>query len=365
MQLARTIAVVTLLNCGSVTHAGVVRGDQKRPDSLPACGTLYKEPFGTKADATPRLCVAPTPRTYVPRYSGIGYDLLSSESEACFVPDELYLTLDQIVADAKREIKLVPTAEPSAKRRQAREVSATIGQILVDHGFTLYIPTDTLGDALVKRNGIGEAERHVVDCDTSSFIYLTVAENLGVHLSLIEMNLPSGNLHYFVRWDLAGGGSLDWDTNGRAECQAPPNLPAFQGKPMTAKQILGYERVLRAELWKRRQKWDNALDDFRLAAAAYPESPLVWNNLAWLVATRNVSDRDKIAAEALAAAQRSLSMVRTANSLDTLACVWALRGDYKAARQTEEDALRLDPGNTEYSDRLHRFLVSKDCTGLE
>jgi len=349
------------------TQGGVVPANPAPVRPLADCGSLYEAPFGSKSDAGPRYCPPSTARTYKRQYSGIGYEILDSESEACFVPDEIYSDLDQIVEKAKHDIIFnADLTQPDARLQQARTISAAIGRLLVDRGFALYIPTDNLGDALVRRNLQSERERHVFDCDTSSFIYLTVAENTSLPLSLVEIKLPSCAGHNYIRWNL-GGTLMDWDTNGRAECKTPSNLPTFQGKAMTRAQTLGYARALRAELWKTQKAWDKALADFRFTTTSYPESPLGWNNLAWLVATRPVSDRMKVAVEAKAAALRAVSISRTANFLDTLACTFALIGDFGQAEQTERDALTLEPTNSEFEGRLKLFKGPQphDCTGID
>jgi hypothetical protein len=90
----------------------------------------------------------------------------------------------------------------------------------------------------------------------------------------------------------------------------------------------------------------------------------VYNNLAWLIATREVSHRDLLMDEALTAARHAVEIWPTANYKDTLACAYALRGEFSAAIDKEQDALRQ--GYDQEYDRhlkLFQMVPSKDCTG--
>lgn len=180
--------------------------------SLPTCGSTYAEPFGSRSDAYERSCEEKGIREYKPMHSGIGYEVLDIESEACFVPDASYRLLDTLVDESIRDLGFTGTNEA---RATAVQTSNTIASALARHNFGLYIPTDTLGDTLEYRNHLGESERHIADCDTSSLIYLTVADVLRKPASLVEITLPSGAGHNYVRWDLGAGSYLDWDTNGK------------------------------------------------------------------------------------------------------------------------------------------------------
>jgi hypothetical protein len=298
------------------THAADAK--PSHPEPLVECGELDAFKHADGNDVWPRGCGPFAARKYKPQHSGLGYEILDSESEACFVPDQAYVALDQIVNDAKRTIHFDPAAAGPSRQRQALEVSAAIGKLLLAHGFGVFIPTDNLADAMILRNNADEPERHIVDCDTSSFIYLTIAENLKLPLSLVEVKLSAHSTHNYVRWDL-GSTTVDWDTNGNGACQTPTKLLPFQGKAMTRQQTLGYARRLRAYLWEGRHAWDLALADLRFTTANYPESSDSWNDLAWLIATRPVAN-PAIAAEGLVAAERAVSISRTADTLDTLAC---------------------------------------------
>jgi tetratricopeptide (TPR) repeat protein len=332
------------------------------------CGSVNALPIANRIDVQTRRCEAPVERTYTPRYRGIGYEILDSESQACFVPDQEYKLLDEIVGTVLKRVKYNPDLKDTqAKIVQAIEISKTISDTLKERGFALYIPTDTLSDALINRNQPGERERHIFDCDTGSFIFLTVAENLGAPVSLVEISLPSEAGHNYVRWQIDSSTLFDWDMNGQSECATPTNLPNYQGKSMTRTEALGYALTFRAWLWKKQGQYNESLDDYREAMKTYPQAPLSYNNFAWLIATKEVPNRQKLQEAALAAAKQAVSIENLANYLDTLGCVCALMGDYKQAIKYESEAAAKNPHDSSIARRLKWFKspMPKDCTGEE
>jgi tetratricopeptide (TPR) repeat protein len=333
---------------------------------LAHCGEMYAPPFANSNDAGPRKCPVASERQYKVRHRGIGFEILDSESEACFVPDQEYKTLDEIVDAVQQRVKFDPSIkEQSARLEQARLISKTISDVMAERGFALYIPTETLGDALLDRSGTQGPEKHVFDCDTGSFIFLTVAEVLGAPVALVDITLPSGAGHNYVRWDFDSKNSMDWDMNGRSECVTPTGLPSYQGRSMSLLETLGYAYSLRAELWKNAGKYDRALMDFRQGMKLYSQGPISYNNFAWMIATRDIPDRKKLQVEAVSAAERAVAIDRTANYLDTLGCTYALGGDFDRASSIESEAVTKSHGKTEFQQNLDKFKAHKDCTGEE
>lgn len=335
--------------------------------ALKFCGDMYEPPFAI-GKGGPRTCGAAVPRKYTPRYKGIGYEILDSESQACFVPDQEYRLLDEIVDAVVKNVKYNPgLTDRQVKIEQARQISKKISETLKGRGFALDIPTRTLSDALIDRNPPGQPELHAFDCDTGSFIFLTVAENLGAPVSLVEITLSSGSGHNYVRWQIDDQTSFDWDMNGQSECATPPNLASYEGRSMTRSETLGYALSIRAELWKDRGMFEPALSDFREAMKLYPQAPISYNNFAWLIATKEVPDRKKLQQEALAAAERAVTIARKPNYLDTLACVYALIGNFPQAIKIQSEVVEEEPGNSEFKERLNLFASPKprDCTGAK
>lgn len=333
---------------------------------LAHCGELYASPFENQNDAWPRACENQGQRAYIHRHQGLGFDILDSESEACFVPDEEYQLLDTLIDQVEGQVHFDIHLQDEAKRlEQARTISKAVSDTMAQNGFGLYIPTDTLSDALLNRSTAGQPQRHIFDCDTGSFIFLTVSDSLKAPVSLVDITLPSGAGHNYVQWKLDDSHSMNWDMNGRAECLTPPNLPAHQGKPMSRQQTLGYALSLRAEMWSNQQIYDRAVADYRTAMKMYPEAPTSYNNFAWLIATKDLPNRNALKGEALTAALRSTSIDGSADNLDTLACVYALNSNMKKAIEVETQVLMKSPDNSDFKARLALFETSADCTGAK
>jgi tetratricopeptide (TPR) repeat protein len=307
-------------------------------------------------------------RSYTPRHQGIGFRILDLESDACFVPDEAYRLLDQIIDEVKAR---VPKNSRAHDKDSIRERILAIGQatstVLTDKGFGLLIPTETLGDTLISRNGSGESPRHIFDCDTASMIFLTVAEALSTPASLVEITLPAGDQHNYVRWQIDRNTEIDWDPNGRSQCATPANTIGYQGKSLSRDQTMSYVLTLRAELWARQNAFDRAIKDYREAMRLFPERPGAYTGFAWLVATKDFPERAKYRQAALAAAERAVALRRNADYLDTLACAYAFAGNFLRAASYEREAREGMPSNSQYKRRLEQFEASKpaDCTGAE
>jgi tetratricopeptide (TPR) repeat protein len=340
--------------------------EQLGEGDLPFCGTQYAPPFGDRSDATERPCAGGA-HVYAARHRGLGYQVLDLESEACFVPDAAYRLLDEIVDEALARARQTAPASVETAQNKALRISAIVGDVLQQKGFGLYIPTATLADALVNRAALGQPPRYIFDCDTGAIILLTVAENLGMPAALVEITLPSGSGHNYVRWQTGADTVLDWDTNGRGPCRTPSNLPPFEGRAMARDETLSYVITLRAGVWKRRGDLERAAQDFERAIQMAPLRPLAMNNFAWMVATKAFPSRERYRQEALGDATKAVELQRIPNYLDTLACAQAYAGAFKAAATTERAALTAQPGEAGFAARLSGFTASppRDCTGAE
>lgn len=334
----------------------------RKQSVLPVCGSAYSPPYANPSDAGRRTCPARNSRGYTTKYRGIGFEILDLESEACFVPDAAYRLLDDIVDEVISRLSQVR----QSNIEQVLAISKTTGDVLAHRGFGLYIPTETLGDALHPRNRPGESPRHIFDCDTGSMILLTIAEVLSTPASLVEITLPSGSSHNYVRWQVDQFTSIDWDTNGRGQCLTPRNTPSFQGKSMSRSEVISYALTLRAPLWERGSA-ARAIDDYFEAMKRSPGHPGPQNNFAWLIATKEFSDRSKYKAMAIDAATKAVALHRIPNYMDTLACVHAFAGEFDLAKRYAEEAVAGAPSNTQFAQRLKLFQAANptDCTGSD
>ena len=199
-----------------------------RQSSLPVCGSQNLPPFARTSDSGRRQCGTAVSRKYTHKHQGFGFKALDLESDACFVPDEAYRSLDEIIDEVKAR---VPGKTLSGDRNSNLERILAIGRttsaVLVEKGFGLSIPTETLGDTLVSRNGPDESPRHVFDCDTASMIFLTVADALLTQASLVEITLPTGDQHNYVRWQLDEETKVDWDPNAQSQCTTPTDTIGY------------------------------------------------------------------------------------------------------------------------------------------
>lgn len=338
------------------------------PRGMPECGSpsMYAPPFAKRGPAVqPRTCPPPSPRTYKPKFQTIGHEILIEESQACFVPDSAFELLDSLIEKGAGKYKPFPTGDGNWEA-SAIPFFKTMGEVLLEAHFQLYIPTDTLGDALTNRP-LQSGGQRIADCDTASLLYISTAEVLGLPVSMVEIKLPSDSGHNYLRWSASAGQSMDWDTNGRAQCMTPPGRPAWQGRTMSRTEVLGYARGLRGLLQQKKGRNQEAAADYRAAAKMYPQSPWALNNLAWLIATRAEFDKPAEADGAVDNALRAVSIERDANNLDTLACAHARKGDFVSALAVARDVVSLAPNEEAFQQRLKKFEASPptNCVGQD
>ena len=311
-----------------------------------------------------RPCGAPTKRQYVARHRGIGFEILDSESEACFVPDQEYRLLDDLIDSVLARTTYDDTIKTTeVRRQQAATISKIISDVLDENQFQIFVDTETLSDALIDRVDSGGSKRRIFDCDTGSLIFLTIAENLGAPVAMVEIPVAGNNDHNYVRWLSDRDSVFEWDLNQRHARSTPPDLPWPLGNSMTRDETIAYALSLRPKLWQRRELDDDAIRDYQTALMLYG-GPTGYNNFAWLVATRKVSERLQLQKAALFAAEKAVSIYPKPNYRDTLACVYALSGQFDLALEEEEQAVKDQP-DEDFKKREERFRLKppQDCTG--
>ncbi|MGX8013657.1 hypothetical protein ACVDG8_034185 [Mesorhizobium sp. ORM8.1] len=338
-----------------------------QPKALSTCEGLYAEPFAQLVDVPPRPCPAAKRRDYRPHNHGFGFELLDLESEACFVSDESYRLLDDIVDSVVAKMSAPKAALSESDKVLA--ISRATSDEMEARGFALHIPTNTLGDALYSRDYPGSAFRHLFDCDTGSMILITVADTLSVPARLVEISLPGGDQHNYVEWPLHSGASVDWDMNGRSQCVTPPSQPAYQAYGMPRDEALGYGYFLRYFEWKDQGNMPQEIADLEQVAKRRPNHPVGSNLLAWLIATESFPGRERLKGQAVEAASRAAAILpMDGDVLDTFACAQAFSGDFKAAAKTEADAIRYSSADHKrlFQDRIKLFESPEpsDCTGV-
>lgn len=368
---ARLVALVAISCVRNLSTPGGSRPPRATspaatPAHLSVCARVLVcgEPApGDPSSVCPRRCGDPEQRRYAARHRGLGYEVLALESEACFVPDEALRELDEIVDSAIGEAPFDPGLRGAdAQRAQALRVSEAVSAILRRRRYECVINTYSLGDALIDRGTRG-CPRHIFDCDIGSLIFLTVAENLGAPVSLVELRPRDAMGHYYVRWPIDGGSSVNWDMNSERERASDASA-----RVMSRAEVIGYAYFLRARLWGRRCTHGLVVADYRQAISRDPEGVVAHNNLAWWVATHSIEGRERLHDEALAGAMHAVQHVNGGNHLDTLACVHAMRREFSEAIEAERQALQrvpvAPPARRTYQERLDRFALSQDCTGI-
>lgn len=356
------LIVVPMLLCGPASAAPPEADVSSRGPAR--CGSMYAPPKARAGDAVkPRTCPAPASRQYTPKFQTIGHQVLADESHACFVPDLAFERLDALIEQGMQRYK---AAQGESDKPSAHRFFQAMGEALRQAGFQLFIPTETLGDALVIRQ-LDNGGRHIMDCDTGSLLYLSAAEALGLPVSMVEIKLDSATGHHYLRGSAMDEAPIDWDTNGREQCATPTGLPAWQGRTMARGEVLGYARGLRGLQYQKTGRNVEALNDYRSATAMYPKSPWAHNNLAWLLATRAEFDKPADAREAIDSALAAISIERAANHLDTLACAYARQGDCASAIAAGQEAVSLEPGNETFKRRLREFQATppSHCVGQD
>lgn len=347
-----------LVSCLLTISLGAAQPNVHEISPLEIMQTSSDEPL----DHSNRPCNAPAQHTYKHRYTGIGYEILDSESEACSVPDDEYRLLDNIVAEVLARSHYDPSLTGQSAASQAARISKSVSDTMDRHGFEEYVDTETLSDALFSRGKSKLHERHIYDCDTGSFIFLTVAENLKAPVVMVEIpNKYSDVEHNYVRWVHHGESFFEWDMNAKSSRSTPEGLTGNYGKSMRRDATLGYALALRAKLWERQKRYDRVLDDLRASMKTY-SGLMTPNNLAWLIATKDIANRKTLVAEALSAAQTAATGYPKPNYLDTLACVYALNRDFKKAEEIEQP---FAESSLAFSRRLKLFRNKQDCTGEE
>jgi len=181
----------------------------------------------------------------------------------------------------------------------------------------------------------GPGVYYAVDCDILSFLYLTIADALKLPLRILERpSLYEGDPgHNFVRWELADGKFVDWET-----ITAERREPTSGAYVMSDAQLSGYLQALLGGLWLRAWSTPRAITAYRKALADGYETPAVLNQLAWYLSTDpDPSVRDPAAA--MLYANRLCSGKPTAGQIDTCAAAAARQGDFELAVDLQTKAL--------------------------
>ncbi|MEK6899600.1 MAG: hypothetical protein AABX05_00605 [Nanoarchaeota archaeon] len=193
---------------------------------------------------------------YRPRYQTTAHLFLDMEKEDGFpVTDAEYITLDNVIARAKKMVRITNNTFP-----EAITALRTIDDTLKESGFT-------------NQNGTLVSEglrRKIVNCHVRSNIYKAIAETVGLPIAL--SNAPG---HVFVRWLLEDGRYFNWETTSNPaklrknkEYRSKFNIApeAIENgnylSTFTSEQVLAMQYNNQGVFWKRKHQFHKAVVNY-------------------------------------------------------------------------------------------------------
>jgi hypothetical protein len=296
------------------------------------------------------------------QHATLVHEILALESEVVEVAPAMVELADAILDDAG-ELHLSKEARTPS---EARSVLEQIDQLLARHGFAVpnHGRVELLSDAL-RPTGITAAAAsrlahppndrraaqirvlagrgaafHFFGGDQAAFLYMAIAEESGLPLTLMQRPGPDGPDAFmfsedFIRYRLAGGGFYDWSVvTGQAQEDVRYSFA------LDRTMILGQVRWVRGGVWLRLGSYSRATADFRSAVEMFPGKAGIANSLAWLLATcPDPQFRD--GAAAIGYAQTACREAPDcAGFRETLAAAFASVGRFAEAEATEREVAK-------------------------
>ncbi len=338
------------------------------------------------------------PEGYRRKHNTIAHRFLDNEIGAGTVTPAMYAILDALIDEATGILKPTPRGVPIEHAKTfAADALRQIDCILLRHGFVypgrglvhllsdglepiIYDEPNELSQLQSHRHNIrrhkfisarGVGPFYVVDCDTASFIYMAIAEVMKYPLQFVD--IPS---HNFVRWEIEGNSYINFETMSGAvtddeyyktDWGIPSSYVGRGGilKSMSDAETLSYHDAAVAIAWSWRGDHARMIDHYLKAISRSPRSSFALNNLAWYyAAVPKLELRD--GQKAVHYALQAVSVFADGDTLDTLACAYAQRGqagDFDLAMRTLEDAKKAGyaPFGSDFSAHKALFLQGKSC----
>ncbi|TMQ06033.1 MAG: hypothetical protein E6J91_39055 [Deltaproteobacteria bacterium] len=356
----------------------------------------------------PAAVVAPTPLPAAPRgapvaHRTIAHDALDLEADVLPPSPGVERRLDALIGDAARKIR---AAEPRLRALDPRERALETFRLIEDglaadhvvYAGRGYVSTlhDALAPTLVDHVGLARLQDrfenrgriphitaspqepyYMADCDTFSILYVAIGETLDLPIAMVDLPSPPGAVgHDYVVWTLPGGGKVAWEPMTGEERNAALDDDFFFHAPrsadesaaarafgvaMTRAETLGYWHRIVAELWLDLGAPQQALAAFTAATRLGPQSPVAYNDVAWLLATSPdpaVRDPER----AVQVAERSVALWPSANYLDTLAAAYAAAGRWQDAQRAQARAVSVAAAyDPKASGFRHRLALYEHC----
>ena len=273
--------------------------------------------------------------------------------------EERVARLNMLVNEAVKRVRALKADDTTALG--VRASFAAVDQVLVDHHYQILFRTPSLWDMLtpgIPNNGETHqltepmkkhqemnpgATFYRFDCDTGSMVHLSVWERLGKPVFLVE--LPE---HVFIRWQLSESNWVNWDVNASASYtdqryrrrfalpkEEEERMKFLQNMPQ--QEVKMYHLSLLAKMAHQRGDLDKAVRYFTGSIEGRPHANMNRNNFAWMIATERGLQKAELLDVALKEARRAVEMSpKDHGYIDTLAAVYAARGDFESAIRTEE-----------------------------
>jgi tetratricopeptide (TPR) repeat protein len=305
-----------------------------------------------------------------------------------------YAILDALLDEAKQRLQPIPNGLGAADY-EAFAVSSlkTMDCILVRHGFVYpgvglvqllsdgLDPTKFTGTYYEKLKNKSHNEGriafiekrnpgpfYVVDCDIASFLFLAMGELMGYPLAMVDM--PG---HNFIRWKRPDGTFINFETMDGKETSddyyisgwgIPKSFLRTPGvlTTMTPAQLTAYEYFGVGLSYSWKHDYPQTIADYPKVISTDATLNDSANNLSWFYAVNPQSGwRDP--RKAVAYGKQSTAIFANGDTLDTLACAYALAGDFTSAIQTEQKAIDIGwtPQNSNLSDDMGTLMKHQTC----
>ena len=217
----------------------------------------------------------------ISRYDTIGHQILDLEAELGVSTEPHKETLDMLIKEARTAIQVKDTYT----REDAVGILGTINSMLQNNGFEQRDREKHIDGLYLFYEGLSSKR---IDCDNTSFIYLSIADAL--RLPLAAVNAPQ---HLFVRFILNGEG-INWETTSARErgnnyYKSWLNISdkaiskGVYLRNLTRQETMAFVYNNRGVAWANKGNLDNAIADYNEAIRLDPNNADAYYNrgIAW------------------------------------------------------------------------------------
>ena len=272
------------------------------------------------------------PAELIQRYDTIGHQVLDLEAELGVSTEPHKETLDSLIEGARGKIQV----KDMYTREDALGILTTIEGILRNNRFKQG------GNAAdLFHEGLGSKK---IDCDDTSFIYLSIADALG--LPLVAVSAPG---HLFVRFILNDGSYINWETTSTTERGNDYYISWRNISPvaidngvylrnLSRHEIIALAYNNRGSAWAGKGNLDEAIKDYNKAIRLNPNHAAAYNNrgFAWF----NKGNLDEAIKDYNEAIRLDPNFARAYTNRGS---AWSKKGNLDKAIEDYNEAIRLDP----------------------